>query len=182
MYADDQMANLVDAHELGVKIILVKNDKYHLILPHLYEPFPEYKDFYKLKLREGSYVIQDNSTFELKDNADWELLMDGVRDKFINEIVVPERRGYHVFHLYVVRAKRRNELLKFLNENGVQCGMHYPVPLHLQDTYKDLGYEKGSFPVAEQVADEIISLPMCPMLKDEEIDIVVAKVKEFYNK
>ena len=100
----------------------------------------------------------------------------------IDEIVVPERRGYHVFHLYVVRAKRRNELLKFLNENGVQCGMHYPVPLHLQDTYKDLGYEKESFPVAEQVADEIISLPMCPMLKDEEIDIVVAKVKEFYNK
>ena len=100
----------------------------------------------------------------------------------VDEVITPEIRGYHVFHLYVLRVKRRNELLKFLNENEIQCGIHYPVPLHLQDTYKNQGYEKGDFPVAEQVADEIISLPMCLMLKDEEIETVVGKIKEFYNK
>lgn len=101
--------------------------------------------------------------------------------KDVDEVITPEIRNYHVFHLYVLKAKKRNKLLKFLDASEIQCGIHYPVPLHLQDTYKDLGYKKGSFPVAESIADDIISIPMCPMLKDEEIDRVTNKIKEFYR-
>lgn len=76
----------------------------------------------------------------------------------------------HVYHLYVVRTAERDRLLANLNSEGVTANIHYPVPIHLQQAYKDLGYEKGSFPVTEQYADQILSLPMYPELNEEHIN------------
>ncbi len=87
-----------------------------------------------------------------------------------------------VFHLYVIRTQRRDELLKYLNDNGIGTGLHYPIPLHLQKAYAGNGYREGMFPITEKVAKEILSLPMFPTLTPEQINYVVEKIAEFYNK
>jgi dTDP-4-amino-4,6-dideoxygalactose transaminase len=85
----------------------------------------------------------------------------------------------HVFHLYVIRTNRRDELDRYLNERGIDTGIHYPTPIHLQPAYKDLGYQPGDFPVAEAMANEILSLPMYPELSDEQIRQIVETIREF---
>jgi dTDP-4-amino-4,6-dideoxygalactose transaminase len=73
----------------------------------------------------------------------------------------------------VLRVKNRDQMLKNLGEKGINCAIHYPLPLHLQDAYKGLGFGPGSFPVSERVAEEIISAPMFPELTAQDIDAVV---------
>lgn len=86
--------------------------------------------------------------------------------------------NYHVYHLYIVQTAKRDALLEGLGDRGIACGIHYPVPLHLQDAYKSLGHKRGDFPVTEKAADEIISLPMFAELTDNQVDTVVAAVKD----
>ena len=86
-----------------------------------------------------------------------------------------------VYHLYIIRAKKRDELQKFLLENGIGTGLHYPIPLHLQNPYKNLNLPNGSYPITEKVASEILSLPMFPQLTPEQIEYVVEKIKQFYG-
>ena len=99
-------------------------------------------------------------------------------------VVTPvENKGNtHIYHLYVLRTPKRDELQAFLKERGIFTGIHYPVPNHLQPAMKSLGYKPGDFPVTEQVVTEIISLPMFAELTDEEISHVADMVKEFYSK
>jgi len=73
------------------------------------------------------------------------------------------------YHLYVVRVENRDQLQKSLTEAGVGTGIHYPIPLHIQDAYRSLGYKNGDFPVAEQTAKHILSLPMYPQLNSEQL-------------
>ncbi|MDT8317456.1 MAG: DegT/DnrJ/EryC1/StrS family aminotransferase [bacterium] len=87
----------------------------------------------------------------------------------------------HVYHLYVVRAKRRDELAAYLKGMGVSTGIHYPVPLHLQPAYGWMGHKNGDFPVAEGMAGDILSLPIFPGVKEEEQAYVAEKIKAFYN-
>jgi len=87
-----------------------------------------------------------------------------------------------VWHLYVVRHPRRDELKKFLEENQVGCALHYPLPLHLQKCYASLGYKAGDFPVAEKAARECLSLPIFPELTDAQIQRVADVVKGFFKK
>jgi len=89
--------------------------------------------------------------------------------------------GYarHVYHLYVVRSRQRVALSSFLKERGVGTGIHYPVPVHLQPGYADLGRGVGSFPVTEQLAQEILSLPMFPELTAAETQQVGSLVRLF---
>jgi dTDP-4-amino-4,6-dideoxygalactose transaminase len=102
----------------------------------------------------------------------------------IDEVAAPAEAAHvrHVYHLYVIRAKDRDELKKFLHEKGIETGLHYPIPLHLQKAFRDRGYGEGSFPVAERYAKEILSLPMYPELTGEQIAYVVEKIKEFYSR
>ncbi len=86
-----------------------------------------------------------------------------------------------VFHLYVIRTDRRDELKDFLSKNGVGTGIHYPIPSHLQPALKYLNYKKGDLPVSEKIADEILTLPMYPHLKEEDIEFIVDKIKEFFK-
>jgi dTDP-4-amino-4,6-dideoxygalactose transaminase len=96
-------------------------------------------------------------------------------------VVVPfEPEWSHgVYHLYVIKTPLRNELQAHLTQKGVGTGLHYPLPLHLQDAYTHLGYKKGDFPVCEAAACEILSLPMYPQLSQAQQDIVVAAIKQF---
>jgi dTDP-4-amino-4,6-dideoxygalactose transaminase len=83
-----------------------------------------------------------------------------------------------VYHLYVVRVKDRAVVQKKLADAGVNTGLHYPVPLHMQKAYEKSGYKKGDFPVTERYAEEILSLPMFPGLTQDQIIATVAAVKE----
>jgi dTDP-4-amino-4,6-dideoxygalactose transaminase len=87
----------------------------------------------------------------------------------------------HIFHLYVIRTTRRDELLAFLGARGISCGIHYPVPIHLQKAYAELGLARGAFPVSEKLAGEILSLPMFPEITDEQIDHVCENIASFYR-
>lgn len=86
-----------------------------------------------------------------------------------------------VWHLYVVRVSERDALRKYLwDEKRIGTGIHYPIPIHLQPAYRDLGYEQGDFPVTEQIADQILSLPMFPELDEDQIANVTEAIKNFY--
>jgi dTDP-4-amino-4,6-dideoxygalactose transaminase len=87
----------------------------------------------------------------------------------------------HVYHLFVIRAPNRDGLMKYLADNQIYSGLHYPIPCHMQKAYSDLNYKLGDFPISEKYAGEILSLPMSEQLNEEEIIFVSAKVKEFYN-
>ena len=87
--------------------------------------------------------------------------------------------GKHVYHLYVVRTDRRDELRQYLSKNGIGVGIHYPIPLHLQPALQSLGYGPGDFPVAEQLADSILSIPMYPEMQDAQLVRVVQTLAAF---
>lgn len=97
-------------------------------------------------------------------------------EEVIRPIQAPDVR--HVYHIYAIRVPDRDEVIRFLGQKGVGCGVHYPVPVHLQEAYRDLGYEPGAFPVAERCATEFLSLPMFPELTPAQVDTVVQAVKE----
>jgi len=96
-------------------------------------------------------------------------------------IVLPHEASYaqHVYHLYAIRNGRRDELMTALGDKGIATGIHYPVPLHFTGAYRHLGYTEGSFPVSERIAGELMSLPMFAELSQEQIDSIVAGIKEF---
>lgn len=92
---------------------------------------------------------------------------------------VVDSRSTHVFHLYVIRASRRDELQKHLSDRGIQTGIHYPIPIHQQEAYLGLGQARGCFPVTEKAAQDVLSLPMFPELADGDIDRVVEAIADF---
>jgi dTDP-4-amino-4,6-dideoxygalactose transaminase len=96
-------------------------------------------------------------------------------------IIIPFEPSWSkaVYHLYIIRTKRRDDLQRYLSENGINTGLHYPIPLHLQGAYQRARLTNGSYPVTEKVADEIISLPMFPNLTSEQIEYVSSKIKDF---
>lgn len=93
-----------------------------------------------------------------------------------------EEFGRHVYHQYVIRVDRRDELQKFLQERKIGSGIYYPLPLHLQPCFASLGGRKGDFPHAEQAAAEVLALPMYPELTDQQQSAVVGAIREFFRK
>lgn len=87
----------------------------------------------------------------------------------------------HVYHLFVIRTERRDELLSFLHRRGVAAGIHYPIPIHLQRAYSALGYRAGNFPVAERLAKEILSLPLYPEMTESDVCRVAETVADFFR-
>lgn len=85
----------------------------------------------------------------------------------------------HIYHVFVIQCKKRDELEKFLNENGILTVKHYPIPIHLQNAYSDLKYKKGDLPIAEEISETVISIPMYYGMTDEQIQYVVKKINEF---
>ncbi|MBN1154740.1 DegT/DnrJ/EryC1/StrS family aminotransferase [candidate division KSB1 bacterium] len=85
----------------------------------------------------------------------------------------------HVYHLYVIRTENRDKLQKYLNERGIASGLHYPIPVHLQEGYRFLGYGEGDFPITESYSSQILSLPMFAELSKNQIEDVVNAIKEW---
>jgi dTDP-4-amino-4,6-dideoxygalactose transaminase len=96
-------------------------------------------------------------------------------------LVTPETADYaeHIFHLYVIRVADREPLMERLKELGIATGLHYPIPIHLQPAYAELGYNRGDFPVTEAYAETIVSLPIFPELDDDKVAYVAGAVRDF---
>lgn len=108
-----------------------------------------------------------------------DLLKKELGDQVVTPIEV--EGNFHVFHQYTIRVEKRNELQSFLKENGVETMVYYPLPLHVQPVFKELGYKVGDFPHSEKAANEAISLPMFPELKQEQIEYVVENIVKFFK-
>ena len=87
----------------------------------------------------------------------------------------------HIFNQYVLRVPRRDELQAHLQAAGIGCEIYYPVPLHLQECFVDLGYKEGGLPESERAANETLALPIYPELNDEQAKAVVGAIKAFYS-
>ncbi|RJX18273.1 MAG: DegT/DnrJ/EryC1/StrS family aminotransferase [Desulforudis sp.] len=101
----------------------------------------------------------------------------------LDELVLPVEADFarHVYHIYAIRTERRDALLEFLQGKGISCGIHYPVPIHLQEAYRHMGHKAGDFPVAEKLAATTLSLPMFPELSEEQIRYVADAIHEFFR-
>lgn len=104
--------------------------------------------------------------------------LDGMHNPEVILPYVPEYAN-PVWHIFGVRCQRRDELEKFLNAAGIGTNKHYPIPMHLQECYKDLGFKEGDFPIAEEISATELSLPMYYGMTDEEVQYVIDKVNEF---
>ena len=93
-------------------------------------------------------------------------------------VILPVEADYgrHIYHVYAVRVEQRDTILTKLGERGIGAGIHYPVPVHLQNAYANLGYKRGDFPVSEACGNSFLSLPMYPELTDQQIDAVVREL------
>jgi len=123
---------------------------------------------------------------KLKHMAELEEDRRRVAEKYLKEITNPLielpriREGFkHVWHLFVVKCNQRDELQRYLSDNGIGTQIHYPVPPHLSKAYKRFGYKKGGFPITENYADSILSLPLYNGMTDQEAEYVIEKINAF---
>ncbi|WP_236136112.1 DegT/DnrJ/EryC1/StrS family aminotransferase [Mongoliitalea daihaiensis] len=101
----------------------------------------------------------------------------------VGDLILPytHPEATHVFHLFVIQTSHRDSLRNYLLANGVESMVHYPTPVHLQVAYQELGFIKGSFPIAENLSETLLSLPIWPGMKLDEIEYVVQQIRSFYK-
>jgi dTDP-3-amino-2,3,6-trideoxy-4-keto-D-glucose/dTDP-3-amino-3,4,6-trideoxy-alpha-D-glucose/dTDP-2,6-dideoxy-D-kanosamine transaminase len=124
--------------------------------------------------------LDDITNTRIKHAMIYDQALAGLKDF----VTIPPRKKNikQVFHTYVIQAKRRNDLYKYLLENGIEVKVHYPIPLHLQEAARFLGYKEGDFPVCEAQAKSILTLPVHQHLAEEQLIFVVDTIKKFYKK
>lgn len=171
-------AMITNDDELYEKMKLIHNHGskiryYHDVVGHNYRMEAIQGAVLNVKLK---YLEQWTKARQCHATLYEELLKD------IEEVVTPKTKPgrTHSFHLYVIRCRNRDRLQNYLKEKGIDTGLHYPVPLHLQKAFTYLGHRKGDFPLAEKYAEEILSLPMFPELTEREIRYVAEHIKGFY--
>ena len=101
----------------------------------------------------------------------------------VGDLILPSVAQYatHVYHIYMIRTARRDNLQEYLRTNEIGTLIHYPVPPHLQKAYQSLSYKAGDFPIAEIIAKTCLSLPLYPGLKEAEVDFVCDTIKKFFS-
>jgi aminotransferase EvaB len=130
----------------------------------------------------GNHLIEDMDRIT-ETRTKWAQKFDSALAELKPYITMPARRSHkrYVYHLYMVMAQDRDKLLAYLIENGVEAKVHYPIPLHLQQAAKHLGYKEGDFPVTESQCKSIVTLPVHQHLSEEQIDYIVEKIRQFYS-
>ncbi|MGB8953496.1 MAG: DegT/DnrJ/EryC1/StrS family aminotransferase [Candidatus Aminicenantales bacterium] len=120
------------------------------------------------------------------DDYDYRFQATGLIDK--GRLAIPEAvhkksgdRNYHVYNQYTIRVYDRDPLREFLKENGISTKIYYPLPLHLQESFHDLGYQKGDFPSAEEAARKVLSLPVYPELTAAQREFIIQKISDYYT-
>ena len=108
----------------------------------------------------------------------YQIKLDGVGDIILPKI---DPNAYSVFHIYNIRTKFRDQLQTFLKENGIDTLIHYPKAIHLQKCYDYLGYKEGDFPIAEELSQTNLSLPIWPGLEGKKVEYIIQKIKSFFE-
>jgi dTDP-4-amino-4,6-dideoxygalactose transaminase len=103
--------------------------------------------------------------------------------KDVAEIILPKthENATHVYHLYIIRTNKRDDLQQYLTQQGIGTMIHYPMPPHLQEAYHFLGHKKGDFPIAEELANTMLSIPLYPGMTKEQTQQVANAIKQFFN-
>ena len=172
----DAGAIVTDSEELAERVRLLRNygsvKKYH----HEIEGVNSRLDEFQAAL----LSVKLTHMAELEDDR------RRVAEKYLKEITNPLlelpkiKEGFkHVWHLFVVKCNQRDELQEFLSDNGIGTQIHYPVSPHLSGAYRRFGYKKGDFPITEDYADTMLSLPLYNGMTNEEVDYVIQKINEF---
>ena len=104
---------------------------------------------------------------------------EGIKNPLIKLPLKSTDEFEHIYHVFVIRCDRRDELEKYLNENGIGTLKHYPIPMHEQECYKDLGIKHGELPIAEEISRTVLSIPMYYGMTDEEVNYVIDKINEY---
>jgi dTDP-4-amino-4,6-dideoxygalactose transaminase len=154
--------------------------------------YGSHKKYYNEELGVNSRLDEVQAGFlsvKLKHLADWNTERIRIADKYqtllqdTKDLILPKlaEGATSVYHLFVIRTSKRDELQKHLETTGVGTLIHYPVPPHLQKAYASIGLKKGDFPLAETIAETSLSIPMYPGLTNEEIEYVCAQIKSFLN-
>jgi dTDP-3-amino-2,3,6-trideoxy-4-keto-D-glucose/dTDP-3-amino-3,4,6-trideoxy-alpha-D-glucose/dTDP-2,6-dideoxy-D-kanosamine transaminase len=127
-------------------------------------------------------VMKSLSSITEKRRTNAGIYDSGLKD-LADFVTIPPRKDNvtQVFHTYIVRVQEREKLIHYLNENGVETKIHYPIPIHLQKPCRELGYKKGDFPVCEKQAEEILSLPIHQHLTPDQIQYVINLLRKFYR-
>jgi dTDP-4-amino-4,6-dideoxygalactose transaminase len=126
---------------------------------------------------------------KLKYLNNWNKIRNDIANYYIEnlnnvgDIILPicAEKSTHVYHLFVVRSNKRNQLQEYLTNNGIQTLIHYPLPPHLQKAYSFFNFKKGDFPITEEISDTCLSLPIWPGITIKQLDHIVSKIKQFYS-
>jgi dTDP-4-amino-4,6-dideoxygalactose transaminase len=129
----------------------------------------------------GNHLIQDIEKIT-ETRIKWAHRIDAGLKDLKDSIIIPERKKKrrYVYHLYMLIAKNRDKLLSYLIDNGIEAKIHYPIPVHLQEAARSLGYREGDFPETEVQRKSIITLPVHQHLTEEQIDYMIEKIRAFY--
>lgn len=172
----DAGAVITDAKDISDKVRAFGNYgsdyKYH----HIYKGNNSRLDemqaaFLSAKLPKLDYMNEERRRIAAR-------YLEGISNAAIALPYVPEY-AEPVWHIFAIRSKKRDELEKFLNEKGIGTNKHYPIPIHLQECYRDLGYKRGDFPIAEEISSTELSIPMYYGMTNEEIDYVIDSINAF---
>ena len=108
-----------------------------------------------------------------------EKYLQGITNPLIKLPLASTDEYEHIYHVFVIRCDRRDELERYLNESGIGTVKHYPIPMHLQEAYKELGLEQGDLPIAEEISNTVLSIPMYYGMTDEEVEYVIEALNRF---
>ena len=174
----DAGAVVTDDEELAEKLRMLRNYgsrwKYHNEIEGVNSRLDEIQAaLLRVKLRHLGKLIEERVKIANKYLA-------GIRNPALHLPAIREGAN-HVWHQFVVRTKRRDEFQKYLEQKGIKTAIHYPIPPHMAECYAYLGHKKGDFPLAEQYADEVLSLPMFNGMRDEEVEYVIEVCNYYEN-
>src|SRR6185312_11502717 len=175
----DAGAVTTDNEELAIKVDLLRN-------------YGSQKKYYNEVIGFNMRLDECQAGFlsvKLKYLKEWTLQRQEIAGwynealKDINDLILPSvaENATHVYHVYLVRTKYRDELQKHLADNGIGTLIHYPIPPHLQKAYQHLGFKKGDFPIAEEIAETCLSLPLWPGMKKEMVIGIADVIKAFWK-
>lgn len=175
----DAGAVTTDSEELGLKIKTLRNygssKKYYNDILGYNNRLDELQSaFLSVKLK---YIVQWTKDRQEIADVYFEYL-NGIGDLILPQIA---NGASHSFHLFVIRSQKRDGLKSYLDKNGIATMIHYPIPPHLQQAYSFLGYTKGDFPIAEEIAGTCLSLPIWPGMKKVDILSVSKHIKRFFD-
>lgn len=176
-YGDGGMI-ITDEEEIAEKLFSMRNYGQETRYTHLFKGLNSRLDELQAAILRVKLRHLDEWNEKRRENAKlYNELLEG------SNVLCPTEKGYakHVYHLYVIRSRKRDELQRSLKAKGIITLIHFPIPVHLQRAYEDLGAHRGALPVTERIADEILSVPIFAELRKDQIEEVVVSIKAFFE-